>query len=308
MNSDQLIYLIELSKHCSLNAASAALHITPQALGIAIRKLEDELGLTLLNRSFRGVTLTDYGRWLVEESSSFLNKIDEYQQKSVGVSKQHHGELHLVVNYSGTNNNILGKLVCLLYQREPELKITLHEESKEDIFAMIDDGAIEWAFIFCPKLNGDYIDDFSADLFFEPLFAGKVVLNTAMNSPLVKFNTVSLKKIAQYPLCSYTIKGADKDHTTYLFEYSHHVPVQYIYEENYAVFQEKVRFGIANSLALRFPANDYQPMEGIKTIPLRDDIKVYFGYVKRRDTVLSENAQFFLRELKTLVKQSALEI
>lgn len=77
MNSDQLYYLIEISKSPSLNMASQKLHITPQALSTAIKKLEDELGFELLNRSFKGISLTGNGEWLVQEASLFLNKIEE---------------------------------------------------------------------------------------------------------------------------------------------------------------------------------------------------------------------------------------
>ena len=40
--------------------------MTPQALSIALKKLEDELGIPLLKRSYKGAVLTPDGIWLVE--------------------------------------------------------------------------------------------------------------------------------------------------------------------------------------------------------------------------------------------------
>lgn len=34
---------------------------------------------------------------------------------------------------------------------------------------------------------------------------------------------------------------------------------------------------------------------------IRDDIKIYSGFVKKKDTVLSENALFFVQSLKNLI-------
>lgn len=77
MNTKQLEYLIEISKNVSMSAASEKLHMTPQALNTSIKKLEDELGFPLLNRSFKGTSLTADGEWLVNEAIIFLSKIDE---------------------------------------------------------------------------------------------------------------------------------------------------------------------------------------------------------------------------------------
>ena len=44
MNTEQMKYLIEVSQHNSMTAASEKLFMTSQALSIAIKKMEDELG------------------------------------------------------------------------------------------------------------------------------------------------------------------------------------------------------------------------------------------------------------------------
>ena len=48
MTTEQLQYLLEISRNPSLNSASQKLHITPQALSISIKKLENEILLAFL--------------------------------------------------------------------------------------------------------------------------------------------------------------------------------------------------------------------------------------------------------------------
>ena len=59
MRTEQLYDLMVIHRYGSLNAASQELNITPQALGQAIKSLEDELGVQLLIRQRHGVLFTD---------------------------------------------------------------------------------------------------------------------------------------------------------------------------------------------------------------------------------------------------------
>ena len=52
MRFEQLEYLIEISKQGSISSAAKKLHLSHQALSIAIKNLEEELGVLLFN-SFR---------------------------------------------------------------------------------------------------------------------------------------------------------------------------------------------------------------------------------------------------------------
>ena len=65
MRIEQFEYLLEISQNKSMNAASKNLHISPQALSNSIKKLEDELGLTILERTSMGVSLTPDGKSLL---------------------------------------------------------------------------------------------------------------------------------------------------------------------------------------------------------------------------------------------------
>ena len=62
MRTEQLLYLLEISKNPSLHIASEKLNMTPQALSASIRKLEEEVGFAVLERTTQGVTLTSFLR------------------------------------------------------------------------------------------------------------------------------------------------------------------------------------------------------------------------------------------------------
>lgn len=76
MRIEQLKYLIEISKCKSMSVASENLHLTPQALSISIKNLEEELGVQLLERTNKGASLTQKGWLLTKLTEEFLNKVN----------------------------------------------------------------------------------------------------------------------------------------------------------------------------------------------------------------------------------------
>ena len=69
------------------------------------------------------------------------------------------------------------------------------------------------------------------------------------------------------------------------------------------MYKEKVRSGIANALSVHFPTEEHPNnyINGTKIIQLRDDIKIYFGFIRKKDVPLSNNGAFFLQELRGLI-------
>ena len=61
MTLQQLNYVITISETGSMNKASELLYVAQPSLTSAVRELEKELGITIFNRSGRGVTLTADG-------------------------------------------------------------------------------------------------------------------------------------------------------------------------------------------------------------------------------------------------------
>src|SRR3954468_17392522 len=58
---DGLVAFWKVAQHCGFTAAAAALEVSPSALSQAIRTLETRLGVRLLNRTTRSVSLTEAG-------------------------------------------------------------------------------------------------------------------------------------------------------------------------------------------------------------------------------------------------------
>ena len=99
MTLTQLHYLIVIAQTGSLNKAAEQLYVAQPSLTSAVKELEKELGIVLLHRSGRGVTLTNDGaEFLLYAKQIYIqyeNVLERYnsgsiRKKKFGVSTQHY--------------------------------------------------------------------------------------------------------------------------------------------------------------------------------------------------------------------------
>lgn len=99
MTLQQLHYAITISEAGSLNKAAEVLYIAQPSLTSSMQELERELGITIFNRSGRGVTLTQdgaefllYARQVYNQYESLMDKYGKSHnlKKKFGVSTQHY--------------------------------------------------------------------------------------------------------------------------------------------------------------------------------------------------------------------------
>jgi len=88
LQSTPLWYLIQVGNCQSVSIAAEKLHISQPSLSIAIKKLEDELGLKLLERTYRGVCLTEDGKKVVELANKAFSYFNEIEQLSENKKQQ----------------------------------------------------------------------------------------------------------------------------------------------------------------------------------------------------------------------------
>ena len=81
MNIQYLRYFIEVSKIKSMSGASEALHISQQGLSKAMKSLEASLGVRLLSRSSKGITLTREGQAVLRRAKRIAAECDGLERE-----------------------------------------------------------------------------------------------------------------------------------------------------------------------------------------------------------------------------------
>jgi DNA-binding transcriptional LysR family regulator len=121
----QLRYFVAVAEEGSLTRAAARLHIAQQSLSQQIRTLEAQLGATLLDRSSRGVALTDVGAVLLREARPVLAQADRAVEAVRRAARGEQAELR--VGFLGSvANYFMPPVVRAFRERHPG--VTLHAE------------------------------------------------------------------------------------------------------------------------------------------------------------------------------------
>jgi LysR family transcriptional regulator, transcription activator of glutamate synthase operon len=146
MDLRQLRYLVALSEELNFTRAAAREHIAQPALSQQIRRLEDELGLALVERTTRKVSLTEAGELLVARARRILTDLDAAQAELAAIRGVDTG--HVLIGAIHTMGPIDITLVLAEFHAlHPNVGLTVREQSSEELAEMVRVDELDLAFL-----------------------------------------------------------------------------------------------------------------------------------------------------------------
>ncbi len=90
MNILHMKYAVEVARFGSLNKASEKLYVALPNISRSIKELETDLGITIFDRSAKGMSLTPEGEEFIRYAKNILGQIEQLEKhyKELSVSKQ----------------------------------------------------------------------------------------------------------------------------------------------------------------------------------------------------------------------------
>src|SRR5262245_40249172 len=135
-----------LSRTGSLSAAARSLNVTPPALSMRLKRLEQTVGVNLVVRSSRRVRFTSEGERLVAEAQDLLGRIDALPEALGREGQSLAGRLHVVASF-GFGRLQVAPLIAKFAETHPSVRVTLDLSERpwtdsEDADVVIHIGAI----------------------------------------------------------------------------------------------------------------------------------------------------------------------
>jgi len=116
MNIRDLEYLVALAEHRHFRRAADSCHVSQPTLSGQIRKLEDELGVMLLERTSRKVLFTQAGLLLVDQARTVLREVKVLKEMASQQGETMSGPLHIgLIPTVGPSRN--WKCICTKRRR-----------------------------------------------------------------------------------------------------------------------------------------------------------------------------------------------
>jgi DNA-binding transcriptional LysR family regulator len=191
MNLSQIRCFEAVARHLHFTRAAQELLVAQPALSLQIRRLEEELGLQLFDRTTRAVRLTDAGSTLLPSAQRILAEFKNAHAQLRDTRDLKVGRVTIGSQQSLNASGVLPRVLIEFQERHPGIEVALHEETTETTVAMMAEGRMDLALAHLE----DQLD-FSA-LEQQPLFSEPVGVIAALSHPAsARTDIVELAELA----------------------------------------------------------------------------------------------------------------
>lgn len=301
MTLQQLKYIVAIADTRNITEASKRVFISQPSLTAAVHDLEEEMGVTIFNRSNKGVTITNEGDEFLSYARQVLEQAnlleDRYKGNKNGntifsVSCQH---------YSFAVNafvDVIRKFGGQSYD------FTLRETQTNEILDDISKMKSEIGVLYLSDKNEKVIQKMiqKNNLVFEPLFVTPLHVFMSSRNPLAKKEKITLEDLKPYPYLTYE----QGDFNSFYFAEEPLTAIDFDCPRNIKVRDRATLFNLLIGL------DGYTICSGVishklngKTIiakRLNVNDKMTVGYVTRKGVALSRYAEAYIAALKRHLK------
>ncbi len=149
MTLTELRYIVAVSRELHFGRAAAACFVSQPTLSVAIKKLEDELDVTIFERRPHDVTITPIGRRIVEQAMTVLEQVNAIKTIAGSDQDQLKGSLKLGVIYT-IGPFLLPHLIPLLNREAPGLTLIIEEDFTMNLAQRLKRGELDMIIISTP--------------------------------------------------------------------------------------------------------------------------------------------------------------
>lgn len=188
MTLNELKYIVAVAKYRHFRKASESCYVSQPTLSIAIKKLEDELGITLFERHRNDILLTSVGEKIVTLAESILQQAEQIKQMAKEEQGDHSGELRLGAIYT-IAPYLLPKLIPAFHRLLPDIPLIVEENYTKQLMDKLHQGELDLVILSLP-----YEDPtIETKILYEEPF----VLALPAEHPLTKKKSVTISDLKQ---------------------------------------------------------------------------------------------------------------
>ena len=191
MNLRDLEYLVALAEHRHFGRAAEASHASQPTLSMQIRKLEEELGVALVERAPRKVLLTEAGYEIARRAREVMNEVAQIKAIARRTIDPESGSIRLGI-FPTLGPYLLPHVVPRIRERFPRLELLLVEEKTEVVLKQLREGRLDAAILALPLHEPQIHQEF---LFEEPF-----VLAVPQGHPLGERQSLTLDDLSDQAL------------------------------------------------------------------------------------------------------------
>lgn len=301
MTLQQLRYIVEVSKCSTISKAAQSLFLTQPTLSKAIKDLEEELGICILERgssktrfTAEGTELLCYAKQLLEQANQienrFINKAVE--KKRIAISTQHY--VFAVKAFIELLNS----------EKSSDYEFYFRESKTYEIIDDVFNKKSDIGIIFFSDSTSRYLTRLlsSKEIEFTPLknFTPHVFIRAV--HPLAKNSKITMKQLEEYTCVAYEQDNSSLNFAEETVNISGHRKIVYIRDraamlnilsntDCYNIGTGCLIDGITNSDIISIPLDGYND-------------KMTVGWIKLKNKAVSPIVEDYINHVKTALTLS----
>lgn len=294
-----LRYFIEVAAEGSITAAADLLYVAQPTMSAAMKDLEARVGRALLLRSARGVTLTADGTEFLGYARQVVEQMSLLEERYIGrppsrrllaVSAQHY-------------SFAVDAFVRMVRASDAaEYDFSLRETRTWDIIEDVRTLRSELGILYRNDFNGNVLDKLLRDagLVFRPLFLATPHIFISRKNPLAARDRVTLDDLVDLPRLTFD-QGANNS-----FYFAEEILSTLSSAREIRVSDRATIFNLmigleGYTISTGIISDDLDPE--IVAIPLEVDERIEIGWIGRSAIPLTDQAESYLAELRTVVAE-----
>ncbi|MCC7538939.1 MAG: LysR family transcriptional regulator [Deltaproteobacteria bacterium] len=171
--SAPLLYFLKIAETGSFTSAARALRVSQPSLSVAIKKLEEDLGTTLLLRTRQGVSLTRSGEVLMHHATHARRTLQTATEEIHGLEAEPRGQLTIGCHES-LGAYLLPGFMGKFLGAHPKIRVSLWNGNSREVQRAVVDRQVDVGLVVNPQEHPDCV--------VVPLFGDRVelVVSTAL--------------------------------------------------------------------------------------------------------------------------------
>ncbi len=149
MTLSELRFVISVAHERNFRRAAAKSFVSQPALSLAIKKIENELGVSIFERNRMGISLTSVGEKIVNQAEKVLSEVDKIKEISLLEKNTQQIQIKLGLIYS-IAPYLLPLIIPKLEEINSDITLDAEEDITKNLVTKLQDGSLDAAVIALP--------------------------------------------------------------------------------------------------------------------------------------------------------------
>ncbi|MDR2075680.1 MAG: LysR family transcriptional regulator [Desulfovibrio sp.] len=306
MNIQHLKYACEVARSGSINKAARNLFVTQPHLSFCLKELEHDIGLTIFERSPKGIHVTEDGMEFLENAGLLLQRFDDFSQKYSRSNTRKHS-MHIM-----SVRTVISMLAYLEFYKQYYVNLDHYRLRfiETNFFSLVDAcGRNEAQIGILLYFTGqkDYVENYIRTRNLELCEAGCLPAHITLskNNCLLRSGKFAWDRIRELPCATYSdYMGSILNITNECKLINLISPQKLVYVHDRHALLNTLSQTDAYAISTRFSSEDCA-LYGLVSLPIRKCASVHFGYVKMQQIRFPEGGMetCFIQSLERTIRK-----